>query len=128
MVREDANIILGSVIDDTLGDKIVVTVIATGFEKALDQETVIKKQDLTSDVKEKAGILNSNLSEKNEKDVIKSFMDINTKDMENKQEEDKERIVLDEQGTSVVLEEDELDTPTFLRKKHQELEKIGKQS
>lgn len=34
--HEDANIIFGSVIDDTLGDKIRVTVIATGFSKYLE--------------------------------------------------------------------------------------------
>ncbi len=34
LVSEDANIILGSVIDETLGDEIMVTVIATGFEHA----------------------------------------------------------------------------------------------
>lgn len=32
LVSEDANIILGSVIDEALGDEIMVTVIATGFE------------------------------------------------------------------------------------------------
>jgi cell division protein FtsZ len=30
---EHANIIFGSVIDDSLGDEVVVTVVATGFEK-----------------------------------------------------------------------------------------------
>jgi len=34
LVSEDANIILGSVIDESLGDEIMVTVIATGFEQA----------------------------------------------------------------------------------------------
>lgn len=33
LVSEDANIILGSVIDDEVGDDIIVTVIATGFEE-----------------------------------------------------------------------------------------------
>lgn len=39
MVREDANIILGSVIDAAAGDEVMVTVIATGFE----QEQPIEK-------------------------------------------------------------------------------------
>jgi len=34
LVSDDANIILGSVIDESLGDEIMVTVIATGFEQA----------------------------------------------------------------------------------------------
>ncbi len=35
--HEDANIILGSVIDDTMGDVVSVTVIATGFETAAEK-------------------------------------------------------------------------------------------
>lgn len=38
LVSEDANIILGSVIDAEMGDEIMVTVIATGFEGAKDRE------------------------------------------------------------------------------------------
>lgn len=38
MVREDANIILGSVVDNNVGDEIVITVIATGFEHGLGPE------------------------------------------------------------------------------------------
>jgi cell division protein FtsZ len=37
----DANIIIGAVIDEKLGDEIVITVIATGFEQA----PIIRKQD-----------------------------------------------------------------------------------
>lgn len=36
-VHEDATIILGSVIDDTLGDEVSVTVIATGFEQVAQE-------------------------------------------------------------------------------------------
>ncbi len=36
---EDANIILGSVIDESLGDDIVITVIATGFDQRDDDDT-----------------------------------------------------------------------------------------
>lgn len=44
MVSEEANIILGSVIDSSLGDEIIVTVIATGFEEqAVVQEKVFAK-------------------------------------------------------------------------------------
>lgn len=40
---EDANIVLGSVIDDTMGDNVAVTIIATGFEqeKAQEKTTVL---------------------------------------------------------------------------------------
>lgn len=37
LVSEDANIILGSVIDETLGDQIMITVIATGFEQPQEE-------------------------------------------------------------------------------------------
>lgn len=35
---EDANIILGSVIDETLGDEIIVTIVATGFDESCVEE------------------------------------------------------------------------------------------
>ena len=38
LVSEDANIILGSVIDESMGDEIMVTVIATGFDEAERQD------------------------------------------------------------------------------------------
>lgn len=46
MVSEDANIILGSVIDPAMHDEIMVTVIATGFEGAQNQliPPVVEKQ------------------------------------------------------------------------------------
>jgi cell division protein FtsZ len=41
MVREDANIILGSVVDNSVGDEIVITVIATGFGDIAQPEKVL---------------------------------------------------------------------------------------
>jgi len=38
---EDANIIIGSVIDESFGDEVVVTIIATGFEQKVKQEAKI---------------------------------------------------------------------------------------
>ena len=40
---EDANIILGSVIDDSMGDEILVTVIATGFEMRQEKEAIVSR-------------------------------------------------------------------------------------
>src|SRR5207237_4006955 len=37
--HEDANIIFGAVIDETLGDRIRVTVIATGFDREAEAQT-----------------------------------------------------------------------------------------
>lgn len=39
--HEDANIILGSVIDESLGDDVIVTIIATGFEREHPQEQAL---------------------------------------------------------------------------------------
>lgn len=53
MVSEEANIILGSVIDSSLGDEIIVTVIATGFdEQAVVQEKVFTKSVVVPSVVE----------------------------------------------------------------------------
>ncbi|OPY90844.1 MAG: Cell division protein FtsZ [Syntrophaceae bacterium PtaU1.Bin231] len=40
--HEDANIIFGTVIDETMGDEVRITVIATGFEDAAKQKTLHK--------------------------------------------------------------------------------------
>lgn len=48
--HEDANIIFGSVIDDTLGEKIRVTVIATGFHKAAELDAGLPKANPLPDV------------------------------------------------------------------------------
>jgi len=40
LVSVDANIILGSVVDPEMGDEIMVTVIATGFDSDADEEEV----------------------------------------------------------------------------------------
>lgn len=41
LVSEDANIILGSVIDHDMADEIMVTVIATGFDSEVEEEEVV---------------------------------------------------------------------------------------
>jgi len=41
MVREDANIILGSVVDNSVGDEIIITVIATGFGDTAQPEKIL---------------------------------------------------------------------------------------
>ena len=44
-VDPDARIIFGSIIDNRLGDKIVVTVIATGFASMEDSNTIISEEE-----------------------------------------------------------------------------------
>lgn len=50
MVSEDANIILGSVIDESLGDEIIVTVIATGFDEQVISQRPIAQEKLVTPV------------------------------------------------------------------------------
>ncbi len=45
---DDANIILGSVIDESMGDDIAVTIIATGFEMAKDASGEVSMASLTA--------------------------------------------------------------------------------
>jgi len=48
LVSEDAEIILGSVIDDTIGDEIVVTVIATGLNSDRHQDLPARQNTLSA--------------------------------------------------------------------------------
>ncbi len=45
-VHEDAHIIFGSVIDDSMGDEVMVTMVATGFEQIAQKETVFAPQQV----------------------------------------------------------------------------------
>jgi cell division protein FtsZ len=54
--HEDANIIFGSVIDDTLGEKIRVTVIATGFHKRAETDEAIPLTPVSPVLEPKAEI------------------------------------------------------------------------
>lgn len=68
-VDPDANIIVGAVIDENLNDEIIITVIATGFEKS----PIIRK---TEKVSERANI--SNISKVPVADVTDGELDIPT--------------------------------------------------
>ena len=97
LVSEDANIILGSVIDEGMGDEIKVTVIATGLEtnavqvKDLKPSTIEPKESLESDNKTDTVITQS--FGKGEQDL---------------------RLTANDTGESFDLSD--MDTPTFLRK------------
>src|SRR3989304_2652154 len=91
---KDANVILGCVIDETLGDKVVVTVIATGFN-----------DDLQVPVAVGAGIGNEfkkTSSSQNDMDRPAFTRKFSTADFRNE---------------AVGIENDEWDMPAFLRRK-----------
>ena len=112
-VNEEANIILGSVIDPSMGDDIMVTVIATGFDsKPKENETIIAASEYR--VRE---------------DEARSFLHNDGKpEVSEKHEVFEKPLVLDRAETSENLELassfdlDDSDTPAFLRKKAREEE------
>ena len=93
MVSEDAEIILGSVIDEEIGNHVMVTVIATGFEDGL-------KKDKTLD------------------DRNKIYKTVSTQQHYHQEVKPEEHNFKNLSETSLDL--DNFDTPTFLRKKAEE--------
>jgi cell division protein FtsZ len=100
-VHEDANIIIGVVIDEDLGDEIKVTAIVTGFGDRFDME---RGRDLRHNV--------TPLTEKST--GTKKWLDIPTHIRDRQQNEGATRI----RPTVSFIEDDEdqYDIPTFLRK------------
>ena len=94
MVSEDANIILGSVIDPDIGDDVMVTVIATGFEAVSKQDSVIAASKYEHD----------------NHDNIESEKKEEPYNNETKKDED----------LTESFDLDDMDTPAFLRKKAKE--------
>ncbi len=97
MVSDDAEIILGSVIDSNIGDEIIVTIIATGFQaQKQEQETVVShKKEIEKDLAYK----------KIEPQVSQEFLD--------------NQDVLKVTPSNISdnsFDMDDIDTPTFLRK------------
>jgi cell division protein FtsZ len=98
---QDANIIFGSVIDETMNDKIKVTIIATGFtsgqKKASSKEPEKSKKAKADkeDIGKKLDILEDELKEDESKPVLGKFSD---------------------DDFAEVNDDDYLDIPTFLRK------------
>jgi cell division protein FtsZ len=98
---QDANIIFGSVIDETMNDKIKVTIIATGFtsgkakiSKEKPKESQKAKSD-KEDIGKKLDILEDELKEDEKKPTLDKFSD---------------------DDFAAVNDDDYLDIPTFLRK------------
>lgn len=93
--HEDANIIFGSVIDDSLGDKIRVTVIATGFQKEAKAEASV-----SAPVETRA----------------QSSHVLNLTSIETPVREEPRVLGQRPRRTMPVFEDDRFEVPTFLRK------------
>ena len=102
-VHEDANIIIGVVIDESMGDEIKVTAIVTGFGDRFDME---RGRDLRH---------SHNVSPLAEKSTVnKKWLDIPTHIRDRQQNENTTRI---RPAVSFIEDdEDQYDIPTFLRK------------
>jgi cell division protein FtsZ len=98
---QEANIIFGSVIDESMNDKIKVTIIATGFTSGKKKTASAKKDDM-----EEAG---------KDKDSIGKKLDILEDELTKKEKEPLLDKFSDDDFASV-SDDDYLDIPTFLRK------------
>lgn len=95
-VHEDANIIIGLLVDEELGDNLKVTAIATGFGDRFDVE---KGRDIkVTNLKEVARI------------------NLDTPTFVRKTEQDPRRSPIARQPSFLTEEDDQFDIPTFLRK------------
>lgn len=106
---EDADIILGSVVDPDMGDEVVVTVIASGFEeRGLSSSQAIMRANYDSKKEKDFGArLDQKLEKASEEDGAMA---------EDKEVESSDMNIADSSNL------DNLDTPTFMRKKSDEKE------
>ncbi len=121
---DDADIILGSVVDPDVGDEVIVTVIASGFESG-------KQRELSSDYNSRPNVVSrENYGVKSEKESGASFETGLTEQQERARRLDEEEAVefdkRDEFGSGMNMADpsglDDLDTPTFMRKKSEKEE------
>jgi cell division protein FtsZ len=96
-VHEDANIIIGLLVDEELGDKLKVTAIATGFGDRFDMEKGRSEQKVTK-----------------LQDVARINLDTPTFVRNNGQDQRRSTVV--KQPGFVMEDDDQYDIPTFLRK------------
>lgn len=111
LVSEDANIILGSVIDESMGDEVSVTVIATGFHSAQGSVDVSDRQIIAA----AAYAASKKEIEQQEAPVLEVSFD---KETEEEPFADKAFDPTEVAGfSSASFDLNDIDTPTFLRRK-----------
>jgi cell division protein FtsZ len=106
--HEEANIIFGAVIDETLKEEMRVTVIATGFGRAEEMEERIPESRAASPEKEKTVV--SFTRRESNRDIPTFIRQEKTVEVQEKQAKSARGRM------SVNLKEEEYDIPTFLRK------------
>ncbi|HZV81191.1 MAG TPA: cell division protein FtsZ [Geobacteraceae bacterium] len=98
-VHEDANIIIGLLVDEQLGDSLKVTAIATGFGDRFDKEKERVEREKVTKLQGVAG-----------------RTDFDRPTFERNREEGQRRHMSTRQPSFLMEEEDQYDIPTFLRK------------
>ncbi|MBN1957750.1 MAG: cell division protein FtsZ [Desulfuromonadales bacterium] len=105
-VHEDANIIVGLVIDEELGDKIKITAIATGFGEVYEE-----KRKVTEVIEQRSQSLSS-VSAKVDLDVPKFIRDQQQAMPYGRRTRD-----LPSQTRDLFVDDEQFDIPTFLRRR-----------
>ncbi len=120
MVSEDATIILGSVIDDSMGDSISITLIATGLEPQKVQPKVVEKVV--------AATRQTPVVESTQEPEPVSVQHVQV-EPSSQRVEDQPVMVQQTQATSLEsdIDFDDLDTPTYLRKKSASMQQAAQQ-
>lgn len=126
--HEDANIIIGSVIDDTLKDEVIVTIIATDFERPIAQvkEEIIAEPVMAQPViQQQEEIVFEAAPEQKNESVIEPLplmkeMTIEDEELifEPEQSLRQENDLFDKNSTfNCAVDSKDLDVPTFMRQK-----------
>ncbi|MEA3543622.1 MAG: cell division protein FtsZ [Thermodesulfobacteriota bacterium] len=105
-VHEDANIIVGLVIDESLGEKIKITAIATGFGELIDE-----KQHIVDTIDQRAQTL-AEISSKVDLDVPTHIRKQQPVSPNNRRTRD-----LSTQSRDLFGDDEQFDIPTFLRRR-----------
>lgn len=132
MVSEDANIILGSVIDPSMGDEVMITVIATGFEEPVRKQSearpapvqqVVQQQKLVQEYQQPERV------SKSISDYLRSDSELRSSAIQAARKEaapatqvpfNAIKIATKQEDSMLGYDENDLDTPTFLRKKNEQ--------
>ncbi|MGB5157805.1 cell division protein FtsZ [Desulfobacterium sp. N47] len=110
-VGDDADIIWGTAVDDTIGDEMRVTVIATGIGSAAEEELLVQKEEIST-VKGKVRSLTV--------EDIKAAANYDVPTFIRQQEAAGESGGATYRGyKGLIIDNNDLDIPTFLRKKAQ---------
>ncbi|MCK5632149.1 cell division protein FtsZ [bacterium] len=129
---ENANIILGSVIDETLDQEVFVTIIATGFEQKQIEETAIdQKVHATATFREEPEVYETKEIETpaEKKQEISEQFDVQLQELEQElkaldaqeaQEKKEDQPAVEKIDHLELIDVNDLDVPAFLRKELKE--------